>query len=220
MSRRYVNLCLAIVLLTIALSSAARADQSGNMTLAANTLLNLDTGVVSSTGGDLLWNGTTLSPQGRAETYNLGKYGSRAFKAIRARDASAAPYSLAPIPAGRLVVGDVFGVHTNGGNYAKAMVTAVNGGSLSLQYTTFSAELSAAGSAPIVTQLQNNYSFILSGLPNYGIAPGSLFVIIGTGLSTSAPPVLQSSAAPGLLTSLNQTSISVTVGGVTTTPGL
>jgi uncharacterized protein (TIGR03437 family) len=220
MSRRYVNLCLAIVLLTIALSSAARADQSGTTTLAANTLLNLDTGVVSSTGGDLLWNGTTLSPQGRAETYNLGKYGSRAFKAIRARDASAAPYSLAPIPAGRLVVGDVFGVHTNGGNYAKAMVTAVNGGSLSLQYTTFSAEVSAAGSAPVVTQLQNNYSYILSGLPNYGIAPGSLFVIIGTGLSTSAPPVLQSSAAPGLLTSLNQTSISVTVGGVTTTPAL
>ena len=227
MSRRYANHCMALVLLTIALSSAARADQSGNTTLAANTFLNLDTGVVSSTGGDLLWNGTTLTPQGRAETYNLGKYGSRAFKAIRARDASAAAYSPAPIPAGTLVAGDVFGVHTNDGNYAKAIVTAVDGTSLSLQYTIFIATASAiatgsaaANPAPVITQLQNNYSFILSGLPNYGIAPGSLFIIIGTGLSTSAPPVLQSSAAPGLLTSLNQTSISVTIGGVTTTPAL
>ena len=61
---------------------------------------------------------------------------------------------------------------------------------------------------------------MLTFLRSLGIAPGSLFIIIGTGLSTSAAPVLQSSAAPGLPTSLNQTSLSVTVGGVTTTPPL
>lgn len=222
MSHRCGNYCMAIVILMIALSPAMWADQSGSITLAANTFLNLDTGAVSSIGGDLLWDGTTLMSQGRAGTYNLGKYGSRAFKAIRARDASGVRYSPMPISVGALVPGDVFGVHTNGGNYAKVLVTNVNGTSLSVEYTTFVASGAAAAStAPIISQLQNNYSYLLPGQPNYGIAPGSLFIIIGTGLSTSAAPVLHSfSGAPGLPTSLNQTSISVTVGGVTTTPAL
>ncbi len=223
MPSRNVNPCLSILLLTIACSPAALADRSGNAALAANTFLNLDTGVVSGTGGDLLWNGTMLTPQGRAGTYNLGKYGERAFKAIRVKDASAAPYSPLPILAGTLVTGDIFGVRTNGGNYAKVLVTAVNGTSLTLQYTTFlvANATAAANSAPIITQLQNNYSFLLPAVPNYGIAPGSLFIITGSGLSTSPLSALQSSSAPGgLPTTLNQTSISVTVGGVTTTPAL
>ena len=57
-------------------------------------------------------------------------------------------------------------------------------------------------------------------MPNYGIAPGSLFAIQGLNLNSAAPPVLQSSAAPGLPTTLNGTSLSVTVNGVTTTPAL
>src|SRR5579863_1758747 len=77
-----------------------------------------------------------------------------------------------------------------------------------------------ATGAPVIVQVQNNYSFIQPELPNYGIAPGSLFVIEGTGLSTPFPPILQSSAAPGLPQALNQTSISVTVNGVTTVPSL
>jgi uncharacterized protein (TIGR03437 family) len=228
MPKCYASHCMAIVALTIALSVPARADLSGNTTLAANTFLNLDTGVVSSSGGDLLWNGATLTPLARAGIYNLGKYGERAYKAIRAKDASAVRYSPQPIPAGALVPGDVFGVHTNGGNYSKVIVMAVNGTSLSLQYTTFIAirsaiatGVAAASTAPVITQLQNNYSFLLPAVPNYGIAPGSLFIITGSGLSASALSALQSSSAPGgLPTTLNQTSISVTVGGVTTTPAL
>jgi uncharacterized protein (TIGR03437 family) len=57
-------------------------------------------------------------------------------------------------------------------------------------------------------------------VPNYGIAPGSLFAIQGMNLNNNSTPVLQSSAAPGLPTTLNQTSLSVTVNGVTTTPAL
>ena len=214
-NHRLVNVVLATVL-----SAAAWADKSGNATLALNTFLNLDAGVVNSVGGDVLWNGTALMPQGRAGLYNLGKSGSRVFKSIPGRYTSAASYSAEPIFADKLVVGDIFGVHTNSGNYAKVIVTANNGTSLSLQYKTFIANVAAADAAPIITRLQNNYSFILPGLPNYGIAPGSLFAIFGTGLSTSAPPVLQSSAAPGLPKTLNETSASVTVNGVTTTPAL
>jgi len=207
----------------MAFSTALWADQSGNTTLATNSFLNLDTGVVSGADGDILWTGAALLPQGHAATHNLGKYGSRAFKVIRARDAFGASYGPAPIPATALVVGDVFGIRTNGGNYAKVIVTGADGTFLSLQFTTFIASspaTAAASTAPGITQLQNNYSYLLPGTPNYGIAPGSLFIIVGSNLSSSAAPVLQSSAAPGLPLSLNQTSISVTVGGTVTTPAL
>ena len=226
MSNRYRSYRMATVLLAIALSTAAWADQSGNTTLVPNTFLNLDTGAVSAAGGDILWNGTSLAPRGRAGLINLGKHGSHAFGLIPARYASAASYSAAPILAHELVVGDIFGVHTNGGRYAKVIVTAANGTSLSLQYTTFRAARSirakpaAASAGPVITKLQNNYSYLVPGVPNYGIAPGSLFVIIGTSLSDATPPVLQSSAAPGLPQTLNQTSVSVTVKGATVTPAL
>ena len=224
MSTRCPSCCVAIVFLPIALLTASGADQSGNVTLAPNSFFNLDTGELSSTGGDVLWTGTALVPQGRAGLYNLGKHGSRVFKLIPSRYASAAPYSAAPIPADKLVVGDVFGVHTNGGRYSKVMVTAATDASLALNYTTFRGALpsriTAAGGAPMINQIQNNYSFLVPGVPNYGIAPGSLFVIVGAGLSNSSPPALQSSAPPGLPLTLNQTSVSVTVNGVATTPAL
>jgi uncharacterized protein (TIGR03437 family) len=224
MSARYANPCIAIVLLAIAFSHVAWADQSGNAILAPNTFLNLDTGVMSAIAGDILWSGAALLPQGRAGLYNAGRYGSRAFKSIPVRYAASASYSAAPIPASVLVVGDVFGVHTNNGHYAKVLVTAANG-SLSLQYTTFipagiASPAAATGPEPVIYQAQNNYSFLLPGMPNYGIAPGSIFVITGINLSTAFTPVLQSSAAPGLPKSLNQTSVSVTVNGTTTTPAL
>lgn len=71
---------------------------------------------------------------------------------------------------------------------------------------------------PVITALQNNYSYILPGLPNYGIAPGTLFIIKGTNLNNSPITSLQSSAAPGLQKTLNGTSVSVTVNGTTTNP--
>jgi hypothetical protein len=43
---------------------------------------------------------------------------------------------------------------------------------------------------PTVAQIQNNYSYVLPGLPNYGIAPGSLLIVVGTNLNSqplSAP---------------------------------
>ena len=122
---------VVIVPLAMALATSAWADQYGTKTLAPSESLNLDTGAVSPTGGDIQWNGTALTPQGQAAVFNVGKYGSRLFKAIRTRSASAAHYSATPIPGGILVSGDVFAVHTNGGHYAKVLVTAANAGALS-----------------------------------------------------------------------------------------
>jgi uncharacterized protein (TIGR03437 family) len=77
---------------------------------------------------------------------------------------------------------------------------------------------SAAWAQPTISALANNYSYTLPGLPNYGIAQGSILVIFGTNLNSQPFSGLQSTASPGRQTTLNGTSISVTVNGVTTQP--
>jgi uncharacterized protein (TIGR03437 family) len=216
------NVC-GVIALGIVLCACAAADQSANVTLAVNQPLSLDAG--PSATDDISWNGAELSPLGRAQLFSLGKYGARVFKAIHARSAAAAKYSANPIPSRALVPGEIFGVRTNNGSFAKVLVTAAEGGSLTLTYTTFGSNAPvsnplAFGPPPFPTAIQNNYSYLLPGAPNYGIAPGTLFVVEGQNLSTVFTPVLQSSAAPGLPLTLSQTSLSVTVNGVTTTPAL
>src|ERR1700685_1522814 len=74
---------------------------------------------------------------------------------------------------------------------------------------------------PVINAVVNNFSGVVPGLPSYGIAPASLFVIYGAGLCASAPLVTQTSVAPGLPQKLNGMTISVTVNGVTTAaPGI
>jgi uncharacterized protein (TIGR03437 family) len=71
----------------------------------------------------------------------------------------------------------------------------------------------AAFAQPTISSLANNYSWVLAGLPNYGIAQGSIFAIMGSGLAdsgtglTTPPPV-----------TLNNVSVSVTVNGTTVKP--
>ena len=73
---------------------------------------------------------------------------------------------------------------------------------------------SALGQTPTVTGLLNNYSNTLPGLPNYGIAQGSIFVIYGTNFSSTQIGL----QAPPLKTTLNGVTINVTVNGTTTNP--
>ncbi|MGA2741985.1 MAG: hypothetical protein ABSG65_31660 [Bryobacteraceae bacterium] len=72
---------------------------------------------------------------------------------------------------------------------------------------------SALAQTPTVGGLLNNYSYTLPGLPNYGIAEGSIFVIYGTNFSSANTP-LQSPPPP----TLNGVTINVTVNGTTTHP--
>ena len=120
-------------------ATAIFAEQSGNLTLTAGSSLNLETGEIGRSGGDLLWNGIELTSQGSARLYNVGKLSARVFKSISSRAAARAPFTATSIPASKLIAGDIFGVRTNSGHYAKVLVTAVNGLSLVLQYTMFSA---------------------------------------------------------------------------------
>ena len=71
----------------------------------------------------------------------------------------------------------------------------------------------ASAQAPVIGGLANNYSYIAAGLPNYGIAQGSIFDIFGTNLAGSS----LSQSVP-LKTTLNGVTINVTVGGTTTHP--
>src|SRR5271169_4166684 len=78
---------------------------------------------------------------------------------------------------------------------------------------------SVALAAPAITQILNNSSGTPKGLPNYGIAPSSIFIVTGSGLADPGTPTLQDSSA-GLPLTLNGASITVVVNGVTTHPAL
>jgi uncharacterized protein (TIGR03437 family) len=202
--------------LALLFPAAAFANLTGTPTLAANTALSLDTGTTSASGGDILWTGTAITPQGKATAYNVGALGASAFGVLTQQTLSGFSllYTSASIPASALTAGDVFAVKTNGGNYAAVLVTAVSGASITVQFTTF-----GVTSGPNITQVLNNFSYIPAGFANSGIAPGSLFVIVGTQLaSPTATAVLQSSAGAGLPTTLNGSSVKVTVNGTSVTP--
>src|SRR5580658_8379604 len=63
-----------------------------------------------------------------------------------------------------------------------------------------------------VTAIENGASYIAQGLPNAGIAQGSIFVVMGTNLGPS-PIVID--PVPFESTNLSGTSVSVTVGTTT-----
>lgn len=72
-----------------------------------------------------------------------------------------------------------------------------------------------ASAQPKVNSVLNNYSYTLPGLPNYGIAQGSLFVVFGTGIGPVQTPSLPDLSTTALTTSLNGAGVSITVNGTT-----
>lgn len=221
----------AVAAIALALPMVTLAQVTGTATLPASSNLSLDTGKTVTSGGDISWTGTSVKFVGSAtgaDLASLGLSGSTQFNALVSEGSAAisayASYAAAltatPItPA----VNDILVVKTNGGNYAAVLVTAVSSASVGLQFDTFtSGSTTGTGSTgtgttpsgPSISTIQNNYSNIPPGFPSYAIAPASLFVIYGSGLSGAASS-LQSSAAPGLPTTLNQTSVSITVNGKT-----
>jgi uncharacterized protein (TIGR03437 family) len=72
-----------------------------------------------------------------------------------------------------------------------------------------------AAAAPAIGAILNNYSGTLPGLPNYGIAQGSIFQLWGTAMAGAA-----SAQNVPLQTTVAGTTLNVTVAGVTTYPPL
>jgi uncharacterized protein (TIGR03437 family) len=71
----------------------------------------------------------------------------------------------------------------------------------------------AAQAQPVISEVANAAAYLLPPLPGSSIAQGSFFMILGTGAPGS---VVSSWGSLPLPTTLNGTSVSVTVGGVTT----
>ena len=227
MTKRATRLGLAISLLAFVFPATVFADLNQTATLSTSntTNLNLDTGAVSSSGGDIQFSASGITPQGTATVRNIySNWPLSQFGTISVIVVETLPgYATATIPTATLGVGDVFGVHTNGNHWAKVIVAATTGASITIQFNTFGVTGGSPGGTsgpPTITAIRNNSSGIAAGLPNYGIAPSSIFVVTGTGLAAPGTPTLQSSAAPGLPLTLNGASVSVTVNGVTTHPAI
>src|SRR5712691_11474070 len=214
---------LAILMFT--LPFVALADVSGTTTLQANARLNLDTGTTVTSGGDLLWSGSTLTPQGSVGVWNFSAFGGSGdsvYASLTQASVTSVPAGLlssSPIPSSSLAVGTILLARTNGGNYAKVLVTANSGGSLSLQFTTYGASAGGGGGggggtgpALTITAVENAATNIPPGLPNGAIAQGALFVVKGTNLGPAAVAIAQSFP---LLTTIGGISAQVTVGGTT-----
>src|SRR5580704_8450287 len=81
-----------------------------------------------------------------------------------------------------------------------------------VRMTVLAALAATAMAQPVITTVANAASGIVAGLPNSGIAQGSIFLVLGTGLG---PNVLVTAPSPFQSGSLSNTSVSVTVNGIT-----
>ncbi|MBZ5606508.1 MAG: hypothetical protein LAO79_29825 [Acidobacteriia bacterium] len=199
-----------------------RADLNQDVTLSAGSYVNLDTGTVSAgvaNSPDLRWVSNTLNPVGTAKILNLGIMTASSYQALTQSDVQAqlANATNKPLPATSVVANDVFIAMTNKGSASKVLIDRAAGGLLIMTVTTYGA---VSANAPVITSILNNSSRIASTLPNGGIAPSSLFVVIGKNLADAGTPVLQSTLDPGLPLVLNGASLSVTVGATTVYPAL
>ena len=219
--RLSVTACIAAFLFPAIV--LADLTQTSTLSLSGQTNINFDTGALGNSGGDLQFSSTGLTPQGSATSVNGSVFGVAAqVNTVTQLVLSLYPgYSKAELPSSILNVNDMFYVHTNGGHYAAALVTAATGSSITLYFRTINVTggTGGTGGGPAITAIQNNSSGIASGVPSYGIAPSSIFVIKGTGLADAGTPVLQDSTN-GLPLTLNGASLAVTVGGVTVHPAI
>ncbi|HEV3198619.1 MAG TPA: hypothetical protein VGZ73_11940, partial [Bryobacteraceae bacterium] len=120
MTRRLLWTC-AVALLTFPI--AALADVTGTPTLAVNTMLNLDTGTTGSSGGDLLWTGSSLVPQPGVGVFSFpAAVGAAVYNSLTQASLALFTYSSTPVSP---VTNGVVACKTKSGNYAKILVTSV-----------------------------------------------------------------------------------------------
>ena len=188
----------------------------------------MENGATTGGGGDFEFTGSSITFAGNALGYTVATgvgpggyalYNEATLQAFYAGGPGV--YSKNPIVSPALAVNTVFAVYDNSKHFAKVLITGLTSSSITFQFLTYGATGGAQPGAPTISKIQNNYSNVALGLPNYGIAPSTIFVIYGTGMANpTAKAALQSSASPGIPTTFNGASISVTVNGVTTHPAM
>jgi uncharacterized protein (TIGR03437 family) len=214
-----------LAIAAIALSAAALADTSGSVTLNPLTAVDLDSGATTSAAGgiptgDILWVPPTLAPAALGVSGTiLPQTGSAAFDALTAAQVAATniPSSGGTFSASQIPTNTILVYKTKTGKFSKILITSVSSTSLGIKFVTFGGTGgTTGGSGPTISSVMNNYSAIAPGQPNYGIAPGSLFFVTGSGLATTTT-ALQDSRSPGLQTTLQGVTVTVVVGGSTLT---
>jgi hypothetical protein len=120
------------------LTRTASVVTSGTVVLKDSYGFNLDTGTEDATGapltGDIWWSPPNgMVRLGGAQLLNLG---SAAYGSITPDTLQSLPYSPTTIPSATLVTGDVFAVHTNGGNFGKVLVVS-SGLNLTIEWVTY-----------------------------------------------------------------------------------
>ncbi|MEO8970867.1 MAG: protein kinase [Ktedonobacteraceae bacterium] len=116
---------------------------NGTGTIQGTFQFSFDTGMQVSSNGDVYWNQLDstqrqMAPQGSATIVNLGSVDFNAlnFTALQGESYGTTPIDGNNDSSNQLVNGDVFAVHTNGGNYAKVQV--VNYGyNIQIQWVTY-----------------------------------------------------------------------------------
>jgi len=206
------------ILAVLALPAVALADLAETTVLLTNSAINMDTGAVVSSGGDLLWNGTALVPQGAAKARFSAHLGTINFNGLPESYWDSVVGGAKATPVTTVAPGDGGAVMTNGGNVAKILIIQNSNGAIAFEFVTF--RVAAVAGMPVVNQVLNNSSDTPIGFPSYGVSPSCLFIVTGSGLADPGAPVLQSSAPPGLPLTLNGANITVIVNGVTTRPAL
>jgi uncharacterized protein (TIGR03437 family) len=171
----------ALAVLAIALPMTAFGDATGTPTLSANSDFNFDNSTTVSSGGDIKFTGSSITLVGTATIFNEGAIGSASYAALSQTllqgFGAAGLFTQTPLSGSTLVVNDVFGIHTNGGNYAKVLITAVSSSSITFQYDTFGG--TGGTPTPSITAVLDAGSYTPS------IAQGSIFVVKGSLLSAS-----------------------------------
>lgn len=166
------------------------ADVTGTQTLNSGQELNLSSGAVVTSGGDIQWTGSAINFLGGAEgSDSPGSSGNVLFPSYTQAivSAEATLFTSSPIPSSSLVVNNLFIMETGGGSFAKLLVTANSGGSITLQFDTFTGSGSpgggspggGGGNSPTITAVLDAGSYTAN------IAEGSIFVVKGTNLSPS-----------------------------------
>lgn len=224
---RFVSIILRKCLPVLLLPCTLLADVSGTVMIPSGGQLDLDTGVVKASQdrqGDLYWSSLGgFPPSGILNLLHYGYMvpgrGIDVFNSLTAQTLAGYKYSTngfgLSIQQGGIYNASVFALITKCGNYSKVLLLTIDN-SLQVQFTTYIPN--GGGACPSISEIFNNYTPL--GVLQNGIAPGGLFLLTGSRLNDMPLTSLQSSTTPGLPTTLNGTTMSVTVNGVTTTPGL
>lgn len=235
MSKLFLRGAIAAVILALPIAAFADVNKTG-VTISSGASFSLDSGTVVTSGGDFSWDGTNVTPQGSAAaidlTANISTYsGLKQYNMLVQEGATLiSTYaktfgSLLNQNAIPPAVNDILIFKTNAGNYAAILVTATSP-SLTIDFDTVTSGGGSGGggttpTGPTITGVVNNYSYIPTGFPNSGIAPGTIMLVFGSGMSQQPSSVyLNSTVSPGLPKTWQGATLSVTVGSTTVTPAI